>query len=279
MGTSQPDAVHLFTVLELFKAGSQIPVAAVEKLIAAGPAVDDLLADILRSRAVRDDSWAPIWALVALGERRALRTADAILDCMKQGNSLIHEAVEFSLLRMGAEVVDPILRFLDENPGLDGRINLYGVLARYKTPEAIAYLVAQLRRDEDCVGSVAWALAESRLPAALDALRAAALRQRDPEIREALEAASRGEDLENPLLEDWRRHWVWDDEDEDEEASDSHDDELAWGEPGADLDLQPRYYDLSCPVCSSRLEYDTREDDVNIIKCGRPPARQQKGRG
>jgi hypothetical protein len=279
MGTSQPDAVHLFTVLELFKAGSLIPVPAVERLIAGGPAVDDLLADILRSRAVRDDSWAPIWALVTLGERRSLRAVPVILDCVKQGNSLIHEAVEFALLRMGPAVVDPILRFLDENPGLDGRINLYGVLAHYKTPEAVDFLVAQLRRDEDCVGSVAWALAESRLPAALDALRAAALRQRDPEIREALEAAARGEELQNPLLVDWRRHWVWEDDDEEDETSESREDELAWGEPGADLDLQPRYYDLSCPVCSSRLEYDTREDDVNIIKCGRPPARQQKGRG
>jgi hypothetical protein len=246
-------------------------VRTIEQLIAAEDSIEPLLVDLLRSRAVRDDSWAPLWAIITLGERRSLRCAPDILGAMRTGNSLLHEAAEFALLRLGEAAVDLVLTFLDENPGLEGRLNLYGVLAHYKTTRAIEFLIAQLRRDEDCVGSVAWALAESRHPAAIAALRAACARPHvDPEIREALQAATGPvEDLKNPLLDDWRKHWTWQEEDEDEIADDAPSDELAWGNPENDLELTPRYYDISCPICTSRLEYDTREDDVNVLKCGR----------
>src|SRR5262245_17676908 len=162
MTTSQREMVHLRNILELFKSGSQIPVRAVEDLIAADGSADDLLIDVLRSRAVRDESWAPLWAIIALGERHAFRAAPAILGCMREGNNLIHEGVEFALLRLGPGVVEPILQFLEDNPGLEGREHLYAVLSHYRTRRAVDYLVAQIRRDEDCVAALAWALAETR---------------------------------------------------------------------------------------------------------------------
>ncbi len=280
MAVPQQDISHLRDIIALFQAGSALPVRPMERLIAADEGVDPLLVDLLRSRAVRDDSWAPLWAIIVLGERRAVRCASDILGAMRDGNSLLHEAVEFAMLRFGDGIVDLILQFLDENPGLEGRLNLYGVLSHYRTPRAIEFLIAQLRRDEDCVGSVAWALAESRHPAAIAALRAAALRSgADPEIREALKAATGPlEDLNNPLLEDWRKHWVWQEDDEEESPSEAPTDELAWGDPENDLELTPRYYDLSCPICSSRLEYDTHEDDVHVLKYGRAPRERKKSK-
>src|SRR5437867_7573701 len=100
MNTSQRELVHLRNVLELFKAGSQIPVRAVEELISADAAAEELLIEVLRSRAVRDESWAPLWSIIALGERRSIKAVPAILGCMRDGNNLIHEGVEFALLRL-----------------------------------------------------------------------------------------------------------------------------------------------------------------------------------
>ncbi len=280
MAVPQQDISLFRDVIELFQAGSALPVRPMERLIHADESAEPLLVDMLKSRAVRDDSWAPLWAIIILGERRAVRCAPDILAAMRDGNSLLHEAVEFAMLRLGEGIVDLILTFLDENPGLDGRLNLYGVLSHYRTPRAIEFLIAQLRRDEDCVGSVAWALAESRHPAAIAALRAATARAgADPEIREALKAATGPlEDLNNALLDDWHKHWVWQEADEEESSSEAPVDELAWGDPENDLELTPRYYDLSCPICSSRLEYDTHEDNVNVLKCGRAPRERKKSK-
>jgi len=268
MTTSQREMVHLRNILELFKAGSQIPVRAVEELIAGDSMVDDLLIEVLRSRAVRDESWAPLWAIVALGERRTFKGAPVILACMRDGNNLIHEGVEFALLRLGPGVVDPILQFLEDNPGLEGREHLYAVLAHFRTRRAVDYLVAQIRRDEDCVTALAWALAETREPRAIEAINEAVRRMgaREHNLAEPLKAAASGEDLGNPLLEDWRKHWVWD-EDEMDVADEEEPQELPWG--GVDesgLDLTPRWYDITCPGCLSRLEYDSREDEVKVLK-------------
>jgi hypothetical protein len=270
------DAVHVRHILELFQAGSQLPVRAMEQLIAGGDPGERLLRDLLASRAVRDDSWAPLWAVIALGERRSVAAIPDILRCMRASNSLLHEAVEFAMLRFGVQAIEPILEFLGENPALEGRVHLYAVLAHTRAPRAIEYLVNQLRCDEECVASIAWALAETRHPRALEAIRQAVRRHglHEPELEEALAAAAGDEPLDNPLLDDWRKHWAWED-DEAEGAGEQEDEELATGEDASDLDLAPRYYDLSCPFCASRLEYDAREDDVKVLKPGRAARRNE----
>ena len=272
MSTFQRELVHLRNVLELFKAGSQIPVRAVEELIGADAGAEDLLIEVLRSRAVRDESWAPLWAIIALGERRSLKSAPAILACMREGNNLIHEGVEFALLRLGASVVDPILQFLEDNPGLEGREHLYAVLAHARTPRAVDYLIGQLKRDEECVASVAWALAETGEPRALEAVREACRRlgSRQPDLQESIDAARAEGDLENPLLKDWRTHWVWEDDAATGEEPEEEQEEEAWGvTESGDLDLAPRWFDVTCPVCTSRLEYDSKEDEVSVLKHGK----------
>src|SRR5688572_23061509 len=190
MGQSK-ELFYLRHALELCMSGSRIPVESVEALIAGDASVEPILVDLVRSRAVREDAWGPLWAIVALGERRSHMGLSAILEAARSDNDIVHEGVEFALSRYGVAAVEPTLAFLRDNPGLDGRVHLYSALARSRDRRALDYLIRQLRLDEDCMGAIAWALAETRDPKAVAALEAIAARfgQRDAELVEALEAA------------------------------------------------------------------------------------------
>jgi hypothetical protein len=206
---------------------------------------------------------------VALGERRSRRALPAILDCIRLGSDLVHEAVEFALLRYGPEVVDPVIRFLEENPGLEGRVHLYAVLGSTKTPRAIDWLIARLRLDEECVAPVAWALAETRDPRALAAVEreAARLGGREPELQQALDGVRTGDDLSNPLHADWRSHWAFQDEDdEDAAAEEEGEPETMRDEDESGLNLQPRWFDVRCPCCEAQIEYDSVEDEARVLR-------------
>ncbi len=268
---SESDSTQLRRILELCKAGSRLPEEAVAALIAGPPSVEPLLVDLVRSRAVRDDAWGPLWAIVVLGERRSPAGLGAILDAMRDGAELIHEGAEFALLRYGAAAAGPVLRFLDENPGLEGRVHLYSVLARTGDRRALDYLAAQLLRDEDGRAGVAWSIAECRDPRAVAALEIYLARpgRRDPELVEALEAASDPETLHNPLLRDWRLHWTWTDEDEALPEDEEDAVEPAGEMPEETPAFQPRCYDVDCPQCGSNLEYDTSDGSVRVTRRGR----------
>ncbi len=266
-----PTVVQLRTVLELVLAGSRLPQQAVLALIAGDDQGEDLLIEIARSRAVRDDAWAPVWALVTLGERRSPRALPAILDCIRTGSDLVHEAVEFALLRYGESAVDPILGFLDENPALEGRVHLYSVLAASRVRRAIDYLIGQLRLDEECAAPLAWALAETRDSLAMAAIERESQRlgAREPELSEALEAARGTDDLSNPLFQDWRAHWTFEEEDDADADADAEQEPDTLNDEEDGLNLQPRYFDVRCPVCESQIEYDSREDQTRVMKVPR----------
>ena len=136
MGTSR-EVLHLRHVLELCKAGSRIPVETVEALIAGDGGAEPVLVDLVRSRAIREDAWGPLWAIVVLGERRSMAGLPAILEAARFDNDIVHEGIEFALGRYGAAAVDPILNFLRDNPGLDGRVHLYTALARTRDRRAL----------------------------------------------------------------------------------------------------------------------------------------------
>jgi HEAT repeat protein len=268
MGTSR-DVLYLRHVLELCKSGSHIPVETVEALIAGDAAAEPILIDLVRSRAIREDAWGPLWAIVVLGERRSAAGLPAILDAARTENDIVHEGVEFALGRYGAEAVDPILAFLRDNPGLDGRVHLYSALARTRDRRALDYLIRQLRLDEDCMGAIAWALAETRDPKAVASLEAIAARfgQRDPELVEALEAAVNPPAEEAAPVEDWRSHWTWLDEEQAETAEEAGEPQAAAAEEeGEGPTYQPRCYDVKCPACRSELEYDTTDGTVKVIQ-------------
>jgi hypothetical protein len=265
MGTSR-EAFYLRHVVELCKSGSQIPVGSVEALIGADASVEAVLVELVRSRAIREDAWGPLWAIVTLGERRSAAGLPAILEAARTDNDLIHEGVEFALARYGAAAVGPVLDFLRDNPGVEGRVHLYAVLARTRDRRALDYLIRQLRLDEDCMGAIAWAIAETRDPKGVAALEGIVARfgRREPELVEALEAAVNPEAAEAAPAEDWRTHWVWLEEEGGEEVGE--------GEPAAataeeDSDAPsflPRCYDVRCPVCRSELEYDTSDGSVKV---------------
>ncbi|HEY3227096.1 MAG TPA: hypothetical protein VGK61_08910 [Planctomycetota bacterium] len=267
MSTSR-EAVYLRHVLALCKAGSQIPVESVEALIDGDASVDPLLVDLVRSRAIREDAWGPLWAVVVLGERRSMAGLAAILEAARTDNDLVHEGVEFALGRYGAAAVDAILAFLHDNPGLDGRVHLYSALARTRERRALDYLIRQLRLDEDCMGAVAWALAETHDPKSVASLEAIVARfgKRDPELVEALEAAVHPGPEEPAPAEDWRAHWTW----LEEEAAEAEEEAgepsgSATGEDDADgPNFLPRCYDVRCPVCRTDLEYDTSDGSVKV---------------
>ena len=267
MGTSK-EVFHLRHVLELCKAGSRIPVETVAALIDGDAGAEPYLIELVRSRAIREDAWGPLWAIVVLGERRSAPGLAAILEAARTDNDIVHEGIEYALGRYGAAVVDPILNFLRDNAGLDGRVHLYAALARTKDRRALDYLVRQMRLDEDCMSAIAWALAETRDPKCVAALEAIAARfgARDPELVEALEAAVNPPAEEAPQPEDWRSHWTWLDEEAVEGAEDA-------GEPatsGATEDdaegpsFLPRCYDVRCPVCRSEMEYDSSDGSVKV---------------
>lgn len=265
----KPSESYLRTVFDVLTAGSQIPVRPMEELIQGDDRAEGLLIEILRSRALRDESWGPIWAIIALGERRSPKALPVILDCMLNGTDMVHEAVEFALLRYGAAAVDPILAFLEDHPALEGRVHLYSALAATKAPKAVDYLVGQLRRDEDCVASVAWALATTRDPRAIEAIERKAQRvgRKEPEIQDALTAARGDEDLSNPLLADWRTHWLFEDGSDELPEPEGEPETMRDDDDG--LNLQPRYFDVRCPVCESHLEYDSMENETRIFRGGR----------
>jgi hypothetical protein len=267
MGTSR-DLFYLRHVLELCKAGSRIPVESVEQLIRGEAAVEPLLVDLVRSRAIREDAWGPLWAIVVLGERRSAAGLPAILDAARTDNDIVHEGIEFALARYGAEAVEPILAYLRDNPGLDGRVHLYSALARSRDRRALDFLIRQMRLDEDCMGAIAWALAETRDPKSVAALEGIVARfgARDPELHEALEAAVNPPAEETAAEEDWRTHWTWLDEEtaetveeSSEPASQGNAEEEAEGPS-----FLPRCYDVRCPVCRSEMEYDTSDGSVRV---------------
>ncbi len=264
---SGPTDVPERTVLDLLLAGSRLPVEAVERLIAGDRRAEDLLLEVIGSRAVRDDSWAPVWAIVALGERRSARALPGLLDCIRRGSDIVHEAVEFALLRYGEAAIDPTLAYLGENPGLEGRVHLYASLAATRAPRAVDYLIRQLRQDEECAAPIAWALAETGDPRAVAAIEKEAQRTggRDADVAEALEAARGGEDLTNPLQEDWRTHWAFDEEEE-EATSEAEEEPETMRDEESSLDLTPRYFDVRCPVCESQLEYDSKEGESRVLR-------------
>ncbi|MBI4564307.1 MAG: hypothetical protein HY716_06410 [Planctomycetes bacterium] len=259
--------VHLRHVLELCKSGSRPPVETVSALIASDPSVEPLLIDLVRSRALCDAFWAPLWAVVILGERRCEAALPALLEALTCRNDLIHEGVEFALLRFGRDAVGPILQFLDEHPGLNGRVHLYAVLACAQDRRALDYLIAQLRRDEECMGAIGWALTQTRDPHAMSALERMAARfgKRDPDLQEAWEAAQTPQPTANPLLAEWRTHWAW----LEDEESETEPEEPAPEEEEEGPSFLPRCYDVPCPVCRSQLEYDTRDGSVKVVLEGR----------
>ena len=267
MGTSK-DVFYLRHVLDLCKAGSHIPVETVEALIGCDAGVEPVLVDLVRSRAIREDAWGPLWAIVVLGERRSMAGLPAILEAAHTDNDIVHEGIEFALGRYGAAAVDTILAFLRDNPGLDGRVHLYTALARTKDRRALDYLIRQLRLDEDCMSAIAWSLAETRDAKAVAALEAITARfgRRDPELVEALEAAVNPPAEEAPPSEDWRTHWTWLDEDTAEVAEDSGEPAQSGSgeEEGEGPTFLPRCYDVRCPVCRSDLEYDTSDGSVKV---------------
>jgi hypothetical protein len=269
MGTSK-DLFYLRHVLELCKSGSRIPVETVETLIAGEACVEPMLVDLARSRAIREDAWGPLWAIVVLGERRSPAGLAAILEAARTDNDIVHEGVEFALGRYGAAAVDPVLAFLRDNPGLDGRVHLYSALARTRERRALDYLVRQLRLDEDCMGAIAWALAETRDPKSVAAIEAIAARfgPRDPELVEALEAAINPPAEESPVAEDWRTHWTWLEEESTEAAEEAGEPAAAAGaeEEGEGPTFVPRCYDVRCPVCRTELEYDTSDGSVKVTQ-------------
>jgi len=269
MGTSR-DVFYLRHVLELCKSGSRIPVETVATLIEGDAAVEPLLIDLVRSRAVREDAWGPLWAIVVLGERRSPAGLPAILEAARTDNDIVHEGIEFALGRYGAAAVDPILAFLRDNPGLDGRVHLYAALARSRERRALDFLIRQLRLDEDCMGAIAWALAETRDARAVAALEAITARfgRRDAELAEALEAAINPPAEEAAPDEDWRAHWTWLDE-ESVESSEESGEPAAAGtaeEEGEGPTFLPRCYDVRCPVCRTEMEYDTSDGSVKVTQ-------------
>ncbi|HZN61383.1 MAG TPA: hypothetical protein VFC90_03160 [Planctomycetota bacterium] len=269
MGTSR-DVFYLRHVLELCKSGSRIPVETVATLIEGDAAVEPLLIDLVRSRAVREDAWGPLWAIVVLGERRSPAGLPAILEAARTDNDIVHEGIEFALGRYGAAAVDPILAFLRDNPGLDGRVHLYAALARSRERRALDFLIRQLRLDEDCMGAIAWSLAETRDARAVAALEAITARfgRRDAELAEALEAAINPPAEEAAPDEDWRAHWTWLDE-ESVESSEESGEPAAAGtaeEEGEGPTFLPRCYDVRCPVCRTEMEYDTSDGSVKVTQ-------------
>lgn len=265
MGTSR-EAFYLRHVVELCKSGSQIPVGSVEALIGADASVEQVLIELVRSRAIREDAWGPLWAIVTLGERRSAAGLPAILEAARTDNDLIHEGVEFALARFGAAAVGPVLDFLRDNPGVEGRVHLYAVLARTRDRRALDYLIRQLRLDEDCMGAIAWSIAETRDPKGVAALEAIVARfgRREPELVEALEAAVNPEAAEPAPADDWRAHWVWLEEEEGEECGDTEPAGAGAEEEAEPPSFLPRCYDVRCPVCRSELEYDTSDGSVKV---------------
>ncbi len=268
MGTPVNSARNLSQVVELFKAGIEIPIPALEKLIAGDAGVDDLLVDLLRSRAVEEGAWAALWALVALGERRCLRAVPDILGCLDRGHEVLREGVEFALLRIGGRAQDAVIRFLRDHEESPGRLHLLSYLSHVGSPRAIACLADQFRPESRDFIPVAWLLAGSGDLRALETLEAAVREFPDePGLAEPLEAIRGGDDLTNPLLGDWRTLWPWTQEapappeppPREERTADRED-------PG----YQPRAFDVACPACRSRLEFDSHTGESRVVHRGRP---------
>ena len=156
MGTSR-DVFYLRHILELCKAGSRIAVETVEALIAGDPSVEPLLIDLVRSRAIREDAWGPLWSIVILGERRSPAGVAAILEAARTDNDIVHEdRVALGPRRAAA----PILAFLRVNPASTAAS--VPALARSRERRALD-LIRQLRLIPT-KGAIAWALAETRDP-------------------------------------------------------------------------------------------------------------------
>jgi hypothetical protein len=273
MGTPGNSSRSLLLVLELFKAGRHLPIAAIEKIIAADGSVDDPLIGVLRSRAVDDDTWGPLWALVALGERRTGRAIPAILECLDRGHEVLRDGVEAALLRMGTHAQGAVLRYLQAHEGTPARLHLMSVLAHLGTDRAVEYLLDQFRPESKDFVAIAWLLAESGHPRALKALETAVQEfPTEPGLKDPLESLKRGEPLANPLLGNWREQWIWKDDAPEEPTPSVSQESAPEAEPARPVkescEFAPRAYDLECPACRSRLEFDSHTGDARVVKPG-----------
>ena len=211
MGTAAPARI-LHHVLELFKAGPRTPVQAIEQLTAGPPAVEEVLLDLFDSPPVREESWAALWTLVVLGERRSMRALPALFAAAGSGNNIVTEGVEFALLRLGERAVGPVLDHLNAHPDAPGRIHLLALLAEHPNTRAVNALLRAFCPEARDFADVGWLLAQTRDPRATAALERAVQEYATyiPDIREPLEAYLKKVDLTNPLNTDWRVCWSWD---------------------------------------------------------------------
>ena len=269
MGTSTKATRNLTNVLELFKAGMRMPVSVIEQLIAADAGVEPVLIDVLRSRAVDDDSWAPLWTLVVLGERRCARAIPEILGCLERSNEVLRNAIESALLRMGPPAEEPVLHYLKEHEESEARMHLLSVLATIASEKSVAFLIEQFRPESVDYVALGWLLAGCGRSEGVQALEKGLRDFPEPGLAEPLLALHKGEDLRNPLLNDWHTQWTWEEEtssqdSEEEDSEEAQADDTREEGP----EFAPRHYDVNCPVCRSHLEFDSHTGESRALERG-----------
>jgi hypothetical protein len=201
-----------------------------------------------------------------------VRALPDILACLDRGHEILRDGVEFALLRLGTRVEEAVIQYLALHPDSAARLHLMAVLAHFRTSAGVDYLIDQFRPESREFVPIAWLLAEGGHPRGLAALEAAVLEfPAEPGLAEPLEAIRRGEDLRNPLLGDWRTPWTWKEEKNPAEAEAGGEDPPAAPpapEKKEEPAFAPRAYDLDCPACRSRLEFDSHTGDARVLKPG-----------
>ena len=198
---------------DLRRAKSELPIPAIEALIAAGDTAVGSLIEALNEIEPDDDDWTPLWITIALGELRKTEAAPALIRLLDlpEGDVLSEAAAE-ALAKIGRSTFPYLARFAREARAWEARNYAYLAIGQIPAPECRQFLVDALGTDVLLWNTLAIALADQGDPASLPALKEILPRCDDretPAVREAVEILE-GRQPPYPKLreKDWRtRYW------------------------------------------------------------------------
>lgn len=134
-------------LLDILSAGKELSVEGKRELLGHGEAVIPGLVQILLDAGLADvdargDGYAPVHAAELLGELGAVVAIEPMLQRLRETHwdTILHDRILLALPRIGAPVVEPVLRAHDDSQDPEVRNELAGVLAEVGTRDERIYV-------------------------------------------------------------------------------------------------------------------------------------------
>jgi HEAT repeat protein len=236
-------------ILGLFTSGSSMPVKEMEELIKdESNEIPPFLMKIISSPEIIETSYASLWSIIILGEKREVMAIPFLLDIFFTDYDILCEATIEALVKIGKDSVLDVINFIENTE--DSTIRSYGyeVLGYINNKDTFNYLIRKLKEDEDCLYQICHSLVSSHNKEAILHLKKILNEEFDgihPDIEECIEV------LEGKRKRDLTNNWLF----------------LNWKDRWMFLEEREELYDENeevCPYCGSEIN-DEDEDDEEFV--------------